>query len=280
MQLTRRLYVEPTSRSRLYAYEANFWEYLHNLQAASKRDWWTRLVAGTDIPSTEKEGFTTLATEAKLVRSARVLLSRLFNAHLGTYYGGLDYWFNRQISQADLPFAGVNVNTNKDMAIDMLCTWAMQQQRALWAQHLSAMRSSATRLSAEVNEGDGWRTGGVHCSVYVKTAAGMQRVGNDYLATARDAGDQHAEMKWKAAHATAFSAKLNGQPNPAVKVEFHISKVPCDEWCSEQMITWWASLTLPRGFTGAYIYTYQDEQAGSHVYELRSDAILHLGTWA
>jgi hypothetical protein len=178
-------------------------------------------------------------------------------------------------------FTGVNFNTTlgttkKETVINAIETWGNAVQKTLWAALVTHKTGGRSGPAPAQHRTSAWQTGGVHCAVYLKDGEGTwAQVGGDYLATERDRGDAHAEMKWKIAHGAAFSTALAG----STSAEFHITKVPCDGWCAERMMSWWGSLTIPEDFT-AHIYTYQDEQGGLHVYELHEDAILNVGTWS
>lgn len=232
------------------------------------------------LSNAQRAGFDQLSTQQKVTKSARRLLQLLFEGHLDAHYGGLAAWFRTRVDSQDPVYNGVNFNAQlnnqkKETAVGSLKLWSDTHQKALWTQQLSALRGGLQRVRPEQDLGNGWGQGGVHCAVYVKTNQGLQKIGDDYTAQEGDRRDDHAEMQWKNAHTNAFDQQLaNGS-----KAEFHISKVCCEEWCSERMIQWWAARNPPNGFEGAYIYTYQDEQGGKHIYQLFCDSIVQLGTW-
>jgi hypothetical protein len=145
------------------------------------------------------------------------------------------------------PFTGVNFNAalgtaKKETVLNAIETWGNAVQKTLWAALVTHKTGGRSGPAPAQHRTSAWQTGGVHCAVYLKDGEGTALAGS-------------------------------------TSAEFHITKVPCDGWFAERMMSWWGSLAIPEDFT-AHIYTYQDEQGGLHVYELHEDAILNVGTWS
>jgi hypothetical protein len=111
---------------------------------------------------------------------------------------------------------------------------------------------------------------GVACAVHAYDGTSWSEVGSRKEAVPRANGPNHAEMKWKDAHASALEALL---PN-VTRVDFHISEQPCGQYCAEKMMLWWKALAP--GSVEGYIVTYKEQDATGRVYRLMDDMILRL----
>lgn len=111
---------------------------------------------------------------------------------------------------------------------------------------------------------------GVSCAVHAYAGTSWSEVGSRKEAVPRATGPNHAEMKWKDAHASALETLL-----PSVtRVDFHISEQPCGQYCAEKMMLWWKAMTP--GTVEGYIVTYKEQDATGRVYRLLDDMILRL----
>ncbi len=204
----------------------------------------------------------------------------------GTSMAGLTPKLNTSIDDNLMPPAVRDLRTMvpgaitaavKANVIDQINRWCNDLQTTMWREWMTKEGRRAPagvekqgRLAAVAR--------GTACAVWVVRADGTAaQVGGQYSAALGTGQPGHAEMQWKGAHTAALDAEINAG---ATRVEFHISRVPCDDGytCARSLIEWWRA--RPGADTWGYIFTDADDYpARRNVYLLTSDAVVKTGTW-
>ena len=205
-----------------------------------------------------------------------------------TSFAGLTPKLNTYLNNDNkMPAAVLNLRTMAPRAVtatvkanvvDQIYRWCNELQMIIWREWMTKEARRAPLNVTAIAAPPAYTGAGTACEVWVVRADGTAaRVGGQYTARLGTGQPGHAEMQWMDAHTAALDAEINAG---ATRVEFYITRVPCDDGdtCARALIEWWRG--RPGAQTSAYIFTDADDYRPSrNVYMLMSDAILKIGTW-